>query len=596
MSKFHLLEWIAWRLFLTKMTLARILTFKSQAKTEFQSLGQNSLKKGDQTEYEETIIRSFGEFSKNVDPVAFSRLDFYFVLMIIGIILLIAVLKLPFGLLMSRLLCFGGAFAIFMSLFGFIYDMLNKPANLIVKEDEYKKCKRLLEFVGESARKPLSVGMILLILLMVFIDAAMISIVAMDYVADLPRKYVLWGGIGIGLIVAIMLYFFTHEAGKALYRDTKRKELQDERYQDKDRFNKILDELGYRPSLVPHFFLHPKRYLWMCVTLIMIAGLAYAAYGARYNTQMDMILSQTEITQQTLGIETDNSTLPPVVTQAQKEAGNEIVNEHQELAKRATQFALIILTLVFIGIQTIGIIMGYNHAFFDDETEEASKKVRAHERQEGSFEQSMETVAKRAATFLSYYNSALQWAANEYGSKEIEDALRSRKSLGVKDIIGIFKGQQKDGQDSHDLGQDDGDISRCASGIQSDQQGQPLSRSTHNPVALAPSEGASPLSGTDQVGIIASNSDAHSITHDAGAREVLEKPPMPDEKGEDSSITNRRPLKKKKRELEKRKNELEEKLDELEESNADPQEIEWTKREIKGLKRAIRTIEDQLEE
>jgi len=30
--------------------------------------------------------------------------------------------------------------------------------------------------------------MILLILLMVFIDAAMISIVAMDYVADLPRN------------------------------------------------------------------------------------------------------------------------------------------------------------------------------------------------------------------------------------------------------------------------------------------------------------------------------------------------------------------------------------------------------------------------
>ena len=106
--------------------------------------------------------------------------------------------------------------------------MLNKSANPVVKEDEYKRCKELLEFVGEDARKPLSTGMMFLVLLMVFIDAAMISIVAMDYVADLPRKYALWGGVGVGFIVAIMLFLFTHEAGKALYRDTKRKELLDE--------------------------------------------------------------------------------------------------------------------------------------------------------------------------------------------------------------------------------------------------------------------------------------------------------------------------------------------------------------------------------
>ncbi len=593
MGKMQLFEWISWRLFLIKMALAKIFKFKSQAKKEFQSLGPNSLKKGDRTEYEETIIRSFGEFSKNVDQTTFSRLDSYFSFMIFGIILIIVGL-ISSGPWEARLLWLGGS-VVFGALSGFIYDGLNKPANFIVKEDEYKKCKRLLEFVGESARKPLSTGMILLILLMVFIDAAMISIVAMDYVADLPRKYALWGGIGVGFIVAIMLFFFTHEAGKALYRDTKRKELQDERHQDKDRFSKTLDELGYRPSLAPHFFLHPKRYLWMCVTLIMIAGLAYAAYGARYNTQMDMILSQTETAQQTLGIETDNSMLPPVVTQSQKEAGNEIVNEHQELAKRATQFALIILTLVFIGIQTVGIMMGYNHAFFDDETEEASAKVRAYELQEGSSGQSMEIVARKAATFLSYYNSALQSAANEYGSKEIESALRLRKSLGEKDIIEIFKGQQKNGQGSHDLGRNDGDIPSLATGSQAGQQGQPLFRSTHDSVTSAPRGGDSTVSGADQLGI-ASNPDTNAITHDTGARETLEEPSMPNEKGEDTLSPNIRPLKKKKRELEKRKNELEGELDELEENNSDPQEIERTKGEIKGLKRAIRTIEDQLEE
>lgn len=586
MGKMQLFEWISWRLFLIKMALAKIFKFKSQAKKEFQSLGPNSLKKGDRTEYEETIIRSFGEFSKNVDQTTFSRLDSYFGFMIIGIILVIVGLisSGPWG---ARLLWLGGS-VVFGALSGFFYDGLNKPANFIVKEDEYKKCKRLLQLVGESARKPLSTGMILLILLMVFIDAAMISIVAMDYVADLPRKYALWGGVGVGFIVAIMLFFFTHEAGKALYRDTKRKELQDERHQDKDRFNKTLDELGYRPSLAPHFFLHPKRYLWMCVTLIMIAGLAYAAYGARYNTQMDMILSQTETAQQTLGIETDNSMLPSVVTQSQKEAGNEIVNEHQELAKRATQFALIILTLVFIGIQTVGIMMGYNHAFFDDETEEASVKVRAYEMQEGSSGQSMEIVARKAATLLSYYNSALQSAANEYGSKEIESALRLRKSLGEKDIIEIFKGQQKNGQGSHDLGRNDGDIPSLATGSQAGQQGQPLFRSTHDPVASAPQEPL--ISGEKAV----SGPDASTPTQSGGGS--IGKPSMPNEKGEDTLSANIRPLKKKKRELEKRKNELEEKLDELEENNSDPQEIERTKGEIKGLKRAIRTIEDQLEE
>ncbi len=459
--------------------------FKSDAKEEV-----NSFKNGELTNNEETIIHNFGEFYRNVDPVAFSRLDFYFVSMIIGIILLIVVPKLSLGLLAARLLRLGGAFAVLVSLSGFILEILNKSANPIVTDDEYKRCKRLLRFMGESARKPLSTGMMLLVLLMVFIDAAMISIVAMDYVADLPRKYALWGGVGVGFIVAIMLFFFTHEAGKALYRDTKRKELEDERHQDKVKFNKELGELGYKLSLTPHFFLHPKRYLWMCVALVMVAGLAYAAYGARYSTQMDIILSQAETARQTLGIETDNSMLPPVVTQSQKEAGDEIANEHQELAKRATQFALIILTLVFIGIQTVGIMMGYNHTFFDDETEEASVKVRAYELQEGSSGQSMDIVARKAATFLSYYNSALHRAADEYG--KLTDDLGSRKPLGVTDIIEIFKGQQKEKDKS---------LSTPATGSQAGQQGQPsVEKAANNQDASGHAQGgeSSDVSGADK--------------------------------------------------------------------------------------------------
>jgi len=122
--------------FLIKMALAKIFKFKSQAKKEFQSLGPNSLKKGDRTEYEETIIRSFGEFSKNVDQTTFSRLDSYFSFMIFGIILIIVGLisSGPWG---ARLLWLGGS-VVFGALSGFIYDGLNKPANFIVKEDEYK--------------------------------------------------------------------------------------------------------------------------------------------------------------------------------------------------------------------------------------------------------------------------------------------------------------------------------------------------------------------------------------------------------------------------------------------------------------------------
>jgi hypothetical protein len=604
MGKIQLFEWISWRLFLIKMTLRKIFQFKSDAKDEVISLDPGSLKNGGLTNQEDTIISKFGEFYRNVDPVVFSRLDFYFVSMIIGIVLLVVVPKLSLGLLAARLLRLGGAFAVIMSLSGFILEMLNKSANPVVKEDEYKRCKRLLQFMGESARKPLSTGMMFLVLLMVFIDAAMISIVAMDYVADLPRKYALWGGVGVGLIVAIMLFFFTHEAGKALYRDTKRKELQDERHQNKDSFKKELDDLKYKLSLTSHFFLHPKRYLWMCVALVMIAGLAYAAYGARYSTQMDIILSQAETARQTLGIETDNPMLPSAVTQSQKEAGDEIANEHQELAKRATQFALIILTLVFIGIQMIGIMMGYKHAFFDDETEAAYMKVRSYELQEGFFGQSMDIVARKAATFLSYYNSALQRAAYEAG--KLTDDLGSRKPLGVTDIIAIFKGQAAENKG----------IPTAATGSQADQQGHPFLLSTHDLVASVPQEPfisgekavsspdagtlaqsgrGSTVSGTDKLGI-ASNPDANAITYDAGARETTGKPSMPSEKEEDTSSANNRLLKKKKRELERKKNEFEEKLDELEENNSDPQEIERIKGEIKGLKREIRSIEDQLEE
>jgi len=105
MGKMQLFEWISWRLFLIKMALAKIFKFKSQAKKEFQSLGPNSLKKGDRTEYEETIIRSFGEFSKNVDQTTFSRLDSYFSFMIFGIILIIVGLisSGPWGLVYSGL-------------------------------------------------------------------------------------------------------------------------------------------------------------------------------------------------------------------------------------------------------------------------------------------------------------------------------------------------------------------------------------------------------------------------------------------------------------------------------------------------------------
>jgi hypothetical protein len=534
MGKIQLFEWISWRLFLIKMTLERMFKFKSDAKNGVTSLDLNSLKKGGLTNKEDTIISKFGEFYKNVDPVAFSRLDFYFVSMVIGIILLVVVPKLSLGLLAARLLRLGGAFAVLVSLSGFILEMLNKSANPVVKEDEYKRCKELLEFVGEDARKPLSTGMMFLVLLMVFIDAAMISIVAMDYVADLPRKYALWGGVGVGFIVAIMLFLFTHEAGKALYRDTKRKELLDEinldeMHPDKEKIGKQKDKpeqsgkLGLKRSEVvtSHFFLHPKRYLWMCVALVMVAGLAYAAYGARYSTQMDIILSQVETARQTLGIETDNPMLPPAVTQSQKEAGDEIANEHQELAKRATQFALIILTLVFIGIQTVGIMMGYNHAFFNDKTEAAYVKVRAYELQEGSFGQSMDIVARKATTFLSYYNSALQRAAYEYGG-EINKVLSSRKPLELADVIKRFKGQAKDkGQQKEEK---DKGLSTHATGSQAGQQGQPsVKKAANNQDTSGPAQGGegSDVSGTDKS--------------------------MPNEKGEDVLSANKRPFSFKKR-------------------------------------------------
>lgn len=407
-----------WRLFLLGNFFSKIFYFDSTAEKEL----KRPIATGP-TGYEDAKGKRFIGFYNSLDVDNLSRHNIYFLIIIFCIIAFAIRYYCYLNPLLDKMLLYLPIIFIAFVVIGFLIDAFRKKKD--ISEDEYNNAVKFLKWSRQDNRRHMPTGMMIIMFTMVLVDAALISVVAMDYVADLPRKWVIWGGISIGFVVAAMLAFLDHAAGTALYSENHRKELEeiiDEESEDGKKSSETKKNiLKYSSkSLKDRGFLKNYGFLLLVITLILI--IAVAAFNARYSLQMEIIKTQFAVESSVIGAETSVEMLPKFIRDAQKDSKMGQISEEEQLARKATFYALLILTVIFIGIQIVAIMMGYKYSFYSSDAEEKYDITQLYK----NMKQSKEYVENKADTFFSDYFSVILNKASVDGKQEKLNKLTER--------------------------------------------------------------------------------------------------------------------------------------------------------------------------
>jgi hypothetical protein len=137
---------------------------------------------------------------------------------------------------------------------------------------------------------------------------------------------------------------------------------------------------------------------------------------------MEIIKTQFAVESSVIGAETSVEMLPKFIRDAQKDSKMGQISEEEQLARKATFYALLILTVIFIGIQIVAIMMGYKYSFYSSDAEEKYDITQLYK----NMKQSKEYVENKADTFFSDYFSVILNKASVDGKQEKLNKLTER--------------------------------------------------------------------------------------------------------------------------------------------------------------------------
>lgn len=270
-------------------------------------------------------------------------------------------------------------------------------------QELYKKSKNYLEKAEEFRRKPLPLGIFIVLVFMVIIEAIGFSYIFSQYILnDASNSDLRIAGVLGAILLAMILVPLTHVSGEAIYYNKKIDTL-DSYFIGRDDIK--MSEIGYlgidntneddnkkdraysifsriEPEIKKGKFVRKKIILG--ITIIIIAAIAIGSYKVRessYLTQEKMISDKFDNRNSKFNKEVGG--LPDFMVDAIKQNAVTQNRAILESKRNSNLTTYIVLMFMFIAIQVIGIFSGMNWGFVGKESKQAYLNIRNYKEGKG---------------------------------------------------------------------------------------------------------------------------------------------------------------------------------------------------------------------
>lgn len=439
MDRYNVLtSWAAWRIFLIGNLFARLFLFSGIARDEIIQAKEN-VQGG--SAYERKKAGAFHDFLTRFDSRDFARNDVAVLVLIMSALYLALYSIAPTLMPTDYGWWIGSWILVALSLSGLAWSAVQQRfMKWPESKEEYERNLDLLRTIGVTAKEPLGFGGLSVVFLLLLVDAAMISIVAVDYAADLPRNLQLFGGLALGIVFALGLLWLTHLTGeqtfRAMHHDRLIKQIRSEMANSENHktsaFLAKIKTFGFPFDISEKTFF--RRYGFLTLTLCLIALVVGLATYARYNQNQNILFEQIS-SSLGQGWGTSRDIPSPDVAKAHDENIKILSNQTIEAQQKAMIAGISLLAIVFIIVQAFAINIGYRHSFALDGGEDrlAYEKVRQYRLQnihdalgKADLTGSQQLVMNKAQTFFDSYYAALKDQAHRESRMDIAESLRER--------------------------------------------------------------------------------------------------------------------------------------------------------------------------
>jgi len=319
------------------------------------------------------------------------------------------------------------------------YRSTNRDANF------YHRCVNYLNKVGERGRKPTGIILWLCSIVLVILEAFIFALVLSPFIANnITANQAELSAIIISILIGVILVPATHLMGAQLHKNSLFSKI---RYWYKEAFregnarglesnsavtleNTNVDDSdpAYLQMLnrVNHSLGARREYVITLITLVLISTFAIGAYFIRSATINALDTQQINGSPFSQNGDANNSPFEQSETSNQSpfQLPNEAAKDNQQADKRATteitnnkvfasKLTFAILSVIFIGVQLIGILIGYFRSFAGIESKSAAKYI-------GNFSSSEE--------FSAWYARQRERVERDAQNKLV--ALQSKMALG----------------------------------------------------------------------------------------------------------------------------------------------------------------------
>jgi len=263
--------------------------------------------------------------------------------------------------------------------------------------DFYKRCVNYLNKVDERGRKPTSVVLWLCSIALVILEAFIFALVLSPFIANnISANQAELSAIVVSVLIGVILVPATHLMGTQLHKNTLLSKIRywhkEARLQDNAQAlvkntevslenSRIDDDApSYLQILnrVQHGIGAKPQYVQTVVTLLLIITFAVGAYfirAATINAAETEAVNGTPFSQTVSVNASSPFDLPQQAVEDNQQADKKAASEVRENRVFASKLTFIILSVIFIGVQIIGILIGYSRSLVGIESRLAAKYI-----------------------------------------------------------------------------------------------------------------------------------------------------------------------------------------------------------------------------
>ncbi|MFP1752896.1 hypothetical protein ACLECX_09495 [Lonsdalea quercina] len=276
----------------------------------------------------------------------------------------------------------------------------------------YRRCVDYLDKVEERGRKPTGIVLWLCSIALVILEAFIFALVLSPFIANnISANQAEFSALVISVLIGVILVPATHLMGAELHKNTLLKKIR--YWHSEARHNKSAKELmsSHRITLensrdddgepnyiqilnrINHGVQVKPQYWCTFVALVLITTFAFGAYfirAATINAMETQAVNASPFSQS--GAESGGSPfeLPAAAVEDNHAADKQAVAEVASNRVFASKLTFIILSVIFVGVQLIGILIGIFRSFAGIDSAKAAKYI-------GNFSGSDEFAAYHAA-------------------------------------------------------------------------------------------------------------------------------------------------------------------------------------------------------